>query len=66
MIFLGIPGLNDADVRTAELGNSIVIACLKIISACEKAGIPWIVENPRSFFVVEDPRYAETARQAQC
>ena len=44
----GIPGLNEKDQVTAKLGNSIVKACLKIIAACDKYCIPWIVENPRS------------------
>ena len=51
----GIPGLNEKDQQTAALGNSIVKACARIIRCCDAAGIPWVVENPRSSFLWKMP-----------
>ena len=43
-----VPGLTAKDVETAEIGNIYLRACLRIIAECDRVGIPWAVENPRS------------------
>lgn len=60
----GITGLCEGDVKTAEIGNRIVAACMRIIKVCNELRIPWIVENPRGSFLWKMPDYVKLAQHA--
>ena len=47
---MGISGLCEADLQVLRRGNQLILFLVKVLKLCERRGIPWAVENPRTSF----------------
>ena len=53
--------MSDQDWEKLQVGNKCLRAVLKIIAACNSAGVPWILENPHSSYMFKTPELAKLA-----
>ena len=43
--------MSEKDWAKLTVGNKCLRAVLKIIAACNRSGVPWILENPHSSYM---------------
>ena len=52
---MGVPGLSEADQFQVNLGNWLMRAAVRIARECQRCRVPWIIENPRSSYLLKAP-----------
>ena len=61
----GLPHLTGADLATCRAGNQLANLAAMVIRACDKAGVPWMLENPKSSYIWLYPPLAAATRDAR-
>eukprot|EP00974_Lingulodinium_polyedra_P077243 7477331-Lingulodinium_polyedra.AAC.1 len=59
---MGLEGLAGPAAEKVRLGNTCMQATIKLCKAAMRAGVPWIVEHPKSSYMWKTPLFMKILR----
>ena len=63
---LGVPGLLPHELQAVELGNQLMRVALRIVRACRRAQVPWLLENPMSSYMFKTDEMRRVMDSSMC